>query len=260
MIKLPSETPTAGTSFQNCTENISRSAAEACRRTERGGILLKEGVRNARFRRMSLKSTLQSSLLTRPTLLFRLRNWGDHSSWEEFHRLYRRFIHGLATRSGLTHTEADDVVQDVLKNVAERIHDYETRENRGAFRRWLMNQTRWRITDKFRQRDRAAVKSAFGREDRDDLDPLENLPEESPAGDYWELEWQRHVLDTAMERLARRAPAKHYQAFELYARQGWSVRRISTDLGINAATVYLIAHRLTKQLRQEVERLREHHG
>jgi RNA polymerase sigma factor (sigma-70 family) len=213
----------------------------------------------------NLKSIVQSSLLTRPSLLFRLRDWGDNSSWDEFHRLYRRFIHGLATRAGLSHAEADEVVQEVLQNVAKRIGDYESRKNRGAFRRWLMNQTRWRITDKFRQRDRAAVAAEWrvpaGTEEDGVTDQLEKVADdENPLDEYWELEWQKHVLDTAMERLARRVPAKHFQAFELYARQGWSVRRIAQELGINSATVYLISHRLTKQLRHEVENIRDYHG
>lgn len=210
---------------------------------------------------MIMSEVNQPSLLTRPSLLFRLRDWGDNSSWDEFHRLYRRFIRGLALRAGLSHAEADDVVQDVLQNVANRIGEYENRANRGAFRRWLMNQTRWRIADKFRQRDRAAVQS-----DRPESatpgateDPLDHVADDNPIDDFWELEWQRHVLDTAMERLARRVPAKHFQAFELHARQGQPVAQIAADLGINRPTVYLIAHRLTKQLRHEVERLREYH-
>ncbi|MCF3651303.1 RNA polymerase sigma factor [Synoicihabitans lomoniglobus] len=209
-----------------------------------------------------MKSPVQSSLLTRPSLLSRLRNWGDNSSWDEFHRLYRRFIQGLALRAGLNHTEAEDVVQDVMQNVAQRISEYEVRDNRGAFRRWLMNQTRWRIADKFRQRDRAAVRSErhLPVDGEGDFDALDNIADDNPVDEFWEIEWQKHVLDTAMERLARRVPAKHFQAFELYARQGWPVRRIASDLGINSATIYLISHRLTKQLRSEVERLRDYHG
>ena len=211
---------------------------------------------------MIMSEASRPSLLTRPSLLFRLRDWGDHSSWDEFHRLYRRFIKGLALRLGLGHAEADDVVQDVLQNVAKRIGDYKTRENRGAFRRWLMNQTRWRIADKFRQRDQAAVRSStpFPNENGEERDPLDSLPDDNPMDDFWELEWQKHMLDTAMERLARRVPPKHFQAFELHARQGQPVAQIAADLGINRPTVYLIAHRLKKQLRHEVERLREYHN
>ncbi len=206
--------------------------------------------------------TPQPSLLTRPSLLHRLRDWSDHSSWEEFHRLYRRFIHGLATRAGLHAAEADEVVQEVLQNVAERIADYEARDRRGAFRRWLMNQTRWRIADKFRQRDHATAPQGKGVVQRagGDFDPLEDIPAENDIVDFWEVEWQQHILNAAMERLATQVPAKHFQAFELYTRQGWPVRRIADNLGMNAPTVYLIAHRLTKRLRAEVDRLREHHG
>jgi RNA polymerase sigma-70 factor (ECF subfamily) len=171
----------------------------------------------------------QPSLLTRPSLLFRLRDWGDNASWDEFYRLYRRFIRGLALRAGLNHAEADEVVQDVLRNVATRIKDYEVRENRGAFRRWLMNQTRWRIADE-------------------------------PDNDFWELEWQKHVLETAMERLARRVPPKHFQAFDLYARHNQPAGQIAKNLGMSRATVYLITHRLKKQLRHEVTSLREYHA
>ena len=203
----------------------------------------------------------QPSLLTRPSLLFRLRDWGDNQSWDEFYRLYRRFIRGLALRAGLNHAESDEVVQDVLRNVAKRIKDYEVRENRGAFRRWLMNQTRWRIADKFRQRDRAAVQSDQyqSRDDNNCTDPLENIAEDA-TDDCWELEWQKHVLETAMERLARRVPAKHFQAFDLHARCGQPVAQVAADLGINRPTVYLITHRLKKQLQHEVKRLRDYHN
>ena len=70
-----------------------------------------------------------------------------------------------------------------------------------------------------------------------------------------ETEWQKHVLDAALGRLARRVPAKHFQVFDLYSRQGWTVLRVSRELGINPAAVYLISHRLTKQLKAEVAAL-----
>ena len=210
---------------------------------------------------MIMTQAEQPSLLTRPSLLFRLRDWGDNQSWDEFYRLYRRFIRGLALRAGLNHAESDEVVQDVLRNVAKRIRDYEVRENRGAFRRWLMNQTRWRIADKFRQRDRAAVQSDHyqSRDDDHTSDPFENIAEDV-TDDFWELEWQKHVLETAMERLARRVPAKHFQAFDLHVRCGQPVAQVAADLGINRPTVYLITHRLKKQLQHEVKRLRDYHS
>lgn len=198
------------------------------------------------------------SLLTRASLLFRLRDWDDANSWEEFYRLYRKFVYGLARRSGLTHAEAEDVVQDVFKRVAETIQNFESKPQRGSFRAWLMNLTRWRIADKFRARPPEAPHSERS---NDGTGTLERLPDPSSEDDsVWETEWQNNLLEVALARLARRVPAKHFQAFELYARQHWPVLRVSRELGLNPASVYLINHRLTKQLKAEVERLRAQLG
>ncbi|HKB89174.1 MAG TPA: hypothetical protein VKC60_01525, partial [Opitutaceae bacterium] len=64
-----------------------------------------------------------STLRTRASLLGRLQDWKDAGSWDEFYRLYRKLVYGLACRSGLTHVEAEEVTQDVFKRVAETIHD-----------------------------------------------------------------------------------------------------------------------------------------
>lgn len=204
------------------------------------------------------------SLLTRASLLFRLRDWEDSASWDEFYRLYRKLVYGHARRSGLTHAEAEDVVQDVFKRVAETIKDFETKPERGSFRAWLMNLTRWRTTDKFRARPPEAAGGASTGRSADTstaTGTLERLPDPNASDDaIWETEWQRSVLDTALARLARRVPAKHFQAFELYARQQWPVLRVARELGMNPATIYLINHRLTKQLKAEVARLQTQLG
>jgi len=196
-----------------------------------------------------------STLRTRPTLLFRLRDWNDEASWTEFYRLYYQFVYGCARRTGLSHADAEEVTQDVFKRVAETVHEFEADPARGSFRGWLTNLTRWRITDKLRARrphERYAVRPS----DDDRTDPVERLPDDADVNAAWDEEWQRHVLEAALARLARRVPAKHFQIFDLYRRQGWSVMKVARELGVNAASVYLISHRLTKHLKVEVEVIR----
>jgi len=204
------------------------------------------------------------SLQTRPTLLFRLRDWQDAASWEEFYRLYHKLVRSLALRSGLGHSEADEVTQDVFKRVAETIHEFESNPQRGTFRGWLMNLTRWRIADKLRERQRLQpLHPAHGDPTNDGTSTIERVPDASAEASrdaIWDAEWQHHVLDAAMARLARRADPRQFQAFELYTRQGWTVLRIARELDLNPATVYVIRHRLGKQLRVEVEKLRTQLG
>lgn len=205
------------------------------------------------------------SLLTRPTLLFRLRDWKDSASWEEFYRLYHRLVFGLASRTGLTRVEAEEVTQDVFQRVSETIHEFESNPTLGSFRGWLMNLTRWRVSDKFRERTRAEVARHHERVPGQDdgTSTIERVPDHSPEalyGEIWEEEWKRHILDAALARLARKVPAKHYQAFDLYTRQQWPVLRVARELGIGVPTVYMVSHRLTKQLKIEVARLQTQLG
>lgn len=210
----------------------------------------------------SPKEAATSSLQTRATLLQRVRQAGDVASWNEFHRLYRKLIYGLARRSGLSHEDAEDVTQDVFKRVAETIHTFECDPARGTFRGWLMNLTRWRIADKFGDKPKGEILSGGQREftATGGTGTIERFPAPNETNAEWDAEWQRHVLEAACERLARRVKPKHYQVFELYVRRGTPVGQVARDLGLNVAAVYLIGSRLTRQLKSEVGKLREQWG
>jgi len=199
--------------------------------------------------------SIDSSLHTRASLLFRLKNWGDNKSWEEFYGLYRKLVYGFARRSGLTHEEAEEVTQDEFVRVGKTIQDFESNPDKSSFRGWLMNLTRWRVTDKFRSRTQVGG-APHGSDSGDRTSTIERIPDPRKDGEFWEAEWQNTLLDAAMERLAGRVQTKHLQVFDLLVRQHWSVLRVSRELAMNPAAIYLINHRLTKQMKQEVEKLR----
>src|SRR5882724_11258480 len=146
------------------------------------------------------------SLLTRASLLFRIRDWKDDASWGEFYRLYRKLVYGHARRAGLMHDEAEEVTQDVFKRVSETIQNFESDPARGSFRGWLMNLTGWRIADKFRQRPPAGSQLQLDESNSDSPDITKNAPD-LQITETWEAEWQRNLLDVAITRLARRVPA-----------------------------------------------------
>ena len=203
-----------------------------------------------------------SALRTRHTLLFRLQDWEDKSTWREFYGMYHDYIYRVARSSGLTHHEAEDILHEVFQNVANRIGDFEAREQRGSFRRWLGNQTRWRIMDKLRERRRipgiGGDSSPVQADDSNATAPLHRIPAEDEVEARWESDWQKQLLDTAMARLARKVSPQHLQVFQLHREKGWSLVRISRELGLGLASAYAINSRLTKRLKNEVNQLREH--
>ena len=199
-----------------------------------------------------------STLRTRPSLLLRVQEWDDQTGWNEFHRLYRKLVYGLARRSGLAHADAEDVTQEVFKRVAETIQQFESNPERGTFRGWLMNLTRWRITDKFNSKPKNEHRSAGLPDDTGGsrTATIDRVPDGADADAEWEKEWQHHILEAACERIARKVKAQHYKVFDLYIRQQMPVPKVAEMLGTNPATIYVIAHRLTKQLKAEVALLR----
>ena len=199
----------------------------------------------------------ESSLRTRRSLLVRLSNTGDSVGWSEFYGLYRKLVYGLCRRSNLSNEEAEVVTQDVFARVASTIGTFESDPKRGSFRGWLMNLTRWRITDKFRERPKAvASHSRRNSDDPDRTSTIDRIPDDLGHGADWDADWQETVLAAAMERVAKSTKPKHFQVLDLYRRQNWSVLRISSELKMNAASVYTIKRRLTAQLKEEVDRLR----
>ena len=212
---------------------------------------------------MLLSGQIDSSLQTRPTLLYKVRQWQDGASWDEFHRLYRRLVYGRARRAGLAHEDAEDVAQDVFARVAETIADFDLNPDKGSFRGWLMQLTRWRIADKFESLGRSpthAKGDARVAASSTGTATIERLPSPQEEEDEWDREWQQHLLAAALERLGRQVKPRHFQVFDLHLRQNWPVLRVSRELGINPASVYVISHRLTKQLRVEVEKQKRQLG
>ncbi len=89
---------------------------------------------------------------TRASMLQRLKDPADRTTWEEFHRTYRGLIHGVARRAGLNETEAEEVVQETLIAVAGKMPGFTYDPVKDSFKGWLLQITRWRIADQFRKR------------------------------------------------------------------------------------------------------------
>lgn len=191
-------------------------------------------------------------LATRSSLVERLTNWQDQHHWQEFFETYWRLIYSVARKSGLTDAEAQDVVQETVITVAKNITKYE--REAGSFRSWLLHITRWRIADQFRKRAPATLqhgtRGSSGR-----TATIERVPDAADVNATWEAEWQRHVLQAALERLKRKVDARHYQIFDCLVVKHWSASKVASNLSVNIAQVYLIKHRLSAQLKREVAAL-----
>jgi len=195
-------------------------------------------------------------LPTRRSLIERLRDLGDQASWREFFETYWKLIYGAAIRAGLSDHEAEDVVQETVIGVARKMESFRYDPAVCSFKGWLMHVTRCRIADQFRRRRPQNVPLAAPRADTT-ADTTLNLHD--PAADVlegiWNEEWQKNLVDVAMDRVRRRANPEHYQIFHLHAVKGLGVRDVAKLTGASLPKVYVTYHRIAKMVKTEVRRL-----
>lgn len=195
---------------------------------------------------------------TRATLIQRLKNWQDQASWQEFFDTYWRLIHGVAVKRGLTASEAQDVVQETMISVAKHMPGFKYDPAIGSFKAWLLNMTRWRIADQLRRRQpQAEYQEATDAATMDEAPDEAGVPHALTDLDkLWDEEWEKNLLEVAVDKARRRLDPKQYQIFDFYVNKEWKPERIAQAFAISVNQVYLAKHRVTEAIKQEVERLK----
>src|SRR6266700_2576542 len=209
-----------------------------------------------------MKNDPDELLATRWTLIERLKNWDDQESWRQFFETYWRLIYGVAIKSGLTHPEAQDVVQETVMSVCKNMQNFKADPAYGSFKAWLLNLTRWRITDQFRKRRRGVnakeeLPRAASNGDATSTPVDERVPD--PGGNaleaIWNDEWERHIVDAALEKVKQQSSAKHDQIFFLQAIKQIPSAKSAETLDVKVDQVYLSKHRLTKVFEEALKEL-----
>jgi len=191
---------------------------------------------------------------TRKSLLSRLKRWDDNGSWRDFFNTYWKLIYAVATQAGLTHTEAEDVVQETVLAVARGIGRFRYDPAVCSFKSWLMQVTRSKIANQFQKRPKHPSPPEPTTETGSGTPLLERLPDPaSPVLDsVWEAEWQKNLMDAAIQKVKRRVPIEQYQIFDFYVLKNWPARKVAQTLQVSIGRVYLARHRVTGLIKKEV--------
>ncbi len=194
-------------------------------------------------------------LATRLSLIERLVDWNDQARWQEFFDTYWRLIYNVARKSGLTDSEAQEVVQETVISIAKSIGKYDRQA--GSFKGWLLNTARWRIADQFRKRDPAELKPLVRPDAGRDTATIERVAgvDGRQMETVWDHEWERNLFQGALERVKKRVAPRQFQIFECCVIKRWSAARVAETLRVNVAQVYLAKHRVSALMKKEVAAL-----
>lgn len=188
---------------------------------------------------------------TRQSVLQRVRA-GQEVGWEEFHRMYRPLIHLRGRDRGLSSSELDVLVQDVMMTFfrGEKVAKYDSQKAR--FRSFLKTII-----------DRRAIDILRRRRNHESIDDLaeKGVHLESPDfGDMeegWDKAWYDHLLKQATQIVRTEVDDLTYDAFEMTVFKGIAPKEVAEKLGMTAQNVYVIRHRMLRRLKETVESMQE---
>jgi RNA polymerase sigma-70 factor (ECF subfamily) len=188
---------------------------------------------------------------TRVTLLGRLRrDPTDQAVWEEFVEHYGPRIYGWCRKWSLQEADAQDVTQNVLLRLAEKLRDFSYDPSR-SFRAWLKTLTHHAWSDFVQSRGRPGLGSG----DSGVESLLHSVEAREDLVKQLEAEFDREILEEAMLRVRLRVAPQTWEAFRLTALEGLSGAEAGQRIPMQVAQVFVAKRRVQKMLQEEVARL-----
>lgn len=188
---------------------------------------------------------------TRETLIKRLPNAADVEAWDVFVELYEPLLFRLACGRGMQPADAEDFVQEVLAAVSKGIERWVADVNRGPFRAWL-----FRIASNLAVNFLTRAKHRrLGTGDVRVARLLEEQPElESDSSEIFLKEYRRELFRWAAERVRQQVPESQWMAFWQTSIENRPIADAARELGMSVGGVYIARSRVTKRIRETIQR------
>lgn len=188
---------------------------------------------------------------TRVTLLGRLRlDPTNQTIWTEFVEHYGPKIFNWCRKWGLQEADAQDVTQNVLLKLADKIRTFQYDPAR-SFRAWLKTLTHHAWSDYLESQQRPGRGSGDSRI----VNMLHSVEARADLVQHLESEFDRELLEEAMARVRLRVAPQTWEAFRLTALEGLSGAEVSQRIAMQVAQVFVAKRRVLKMLSAEVAKL-----
>lgn len=183
---------------------------------------------------------------TRSSLLLRVCDPRDAASWGEFHSIYRPLLIRYARQRGLDAEAAEDVAQQCLGAVSQRIGRFERKR---SFRAWLRGMVDHKVADYIAKFGNRALPSRSMEE--------EAGTESATLSSIWEQTWNERLLQVLSDHLRTHFAEHTLKAFELYVLQDMPVEQIAATLGMTPNQIYVSKSRILRHLRESCDEVLE---
>jgi RNA polymerase sigma-70 factor (ECF subfamily) len=182
------------------------------------------------------------------SLLDRVRRNGQPIDWDRLIALYTPLLRSWLHRHPLQGADVDDLLQDIVTVVVQKLPQFTHPGNTGAFRGWLrailVYRLRWHWREKLRKPAR------IGLDDAEQF--FANLEQsDGELARRWDVEHDRHVAARLLEQIRSEFTDSTWQAFQRYAVNGEPLEAVAVSLGLSANAVCIARSRVLRRLREE---------
>lgn len=192
-------------------------------------------------------------IVTRLSLLSRVRDPADQAAWAEFERRYHDLVRHYALARGLQFCDAEDVCQVVFLRLSRYLRNFRYQPGRGRFRSYLGAVVRNVVNTQL-----ACPESRLRAVDESDSAAL-GLADAgaAEADDLWEREWMEHHYRRALESIRMEVDARSIAVFERLI-AGESIDAVGAAMGMSADAVEKVRQRIRTRMQAAVaEQIRE---
>jgi RNA polymerase sigma-70 factor (ECF subfamily) len=182
------------------------------------------------------------------TLLARLRNRRDNQAWQLWLTIYEPWLRYQLTQRRLQQADIDDLLQNVLGVVSQKLPAFVHNGQPGAFRAWLRAILVNEVRNFFRGRQRLASEPS--------IDWLDHL--EDPASELsrqWDAEHDQQIARRLLATIEPDFERPTWEAFRLLVLEDRPAAEVAQRTGVTLNSLYIAKSRVLKRLRRELDGL-----
>lgn len=182
---------------------------------------------------------------TQPSLLSRIRNPADKDAWRDFDEQYGELIVRYARSRGVQQSDAEDIRQVVMLNLARAMNQFQYSPAKGKFRNYLGRVVRNTI---IQLNSRPKIK-----QNALDSYVTDTVPSEEYVNndELWDQEWMRHHYRMAMKTIRISFDPKSIEVFDRLL-AGELVTHVATSFNLTTQAVHKIKQRIRNRLKIQI--------
>ncbi len=186
---------------------------------------------------------------TGTTLFMLLREPSSSEAWRQFVDRYGPKIYGWCRKWGCQDADAENVTQEVLTRLVEKIHQYQP--EKGRFRGWLKTVTQRMLSDYLTSQ----AKGGCGSGDTASWQQLQSLEAREDLVQSLEAEFDREVFEKAQAEVQTRVNPETWEIFRLLSFEKKSGADVAKQFNMKVAAVFVAKSRVQKMLQAEIQKL-----